>query len=1220
MSQEPNVKSFPVTDAKGVAARITVSTDIVDYMASARVFGQEDLAQPGAHGRFQKRMIAIPDRRTSVVAPMVLSIGSNNGLYLVQRQEGSGEGWTRSDLAGSFSKFGLESVQVRALGAAWSDDDRIAVAVAVDSGDASGASRVFVAFDHSSKSDWEKVAWVDCGTRESIRVHGIRVLRELDGSWTVVLDGDAQRVDMLYLIRSTEEPSFAKALVFNPAVDYQEILDFEVAVDEISGSGVAVLGVSGKTRVLSFRPFPNFSSPQPSAPPVIPLPCPEGANVIESGVTREKGTDLYIGGKGIHLLPATEFYEQDDAKLTTVQAASDAPEREAQEIVVADSGDGAAAIWSRRANGELVFVNRAAGADGWSTPLRLRDGVQAIAAVPGGGLVTTSLLAVYTDGRSAFLMRDAAAGTWRESPLLVGNPKSVVKATCYGTAVRVLDDGHAPRVKLPVKVSASVLASISVNGQNVFIGPGLEFPVETDHQGAVHIYDRVRSLTPAVYRLTFDGIPGSVDVNPAGGIYERFSKMTADELRDAKAPRAGGGEEPLLPAEFQKGGARANEVDGVAGALRQAASLGSGSANVTTTGARLVTAGASFSSRLDLGTVADGYRWGIQAGPDGVRQASAAVMDSLAAAGQTVGQFFADLGDSLADFFEGFKTRLQEGWTFIVRKAGEAYEFICAIGNQIKKFVLQTLEQIGSFFTWLWSEIKTGLEKVWEFLKFVFNWDDILMARDVLVSVVGEGLNYMKASTKTLREKSVEGFNSAIGQVDLWRKEIGLPRAKLKPPPKGESFADSSREAGADAQTKVDQSTGNSVTGWIFEKIDDLFDQIIHIEGPKPGDIAFHAVRTFTSGVVKDQLQNLMNTWEQIQADIKELFDDKMPGVNDLNFETIKNLFVALGSNVVIGILTSLRDLAARAIDLLGEMVEVIRAALFAKVSFPFIEKLVELVAPGTNLDTSFRAVDALMLLVAVPATITYKLIFGEAPFKKGDAVNFPFGRVAVQELTIDEMKTFAVGMVPFVGIGVQFIKTVIGYYFMGEAMGGKFEFSNKGIVLGLIFGGLGVIAQAVSVRWNEGSAVTGLEWACYGASALAFLVTVGLTDKKWDNPGNSVTPTAHRIEAVFHIFLNLTQVVMGAVVFGFVASNVVNGKTAYNRHRILPETFSWVASLLDTAGSITTSSANFVSVDPAKTILIGASAIGKTTATAFKVLEVVAMKTITEKFATATA
>ena len=1215
MSQEPNVKSFPVTDAKGVAARITVSTDIIDYMASARVFGREDLADAGAHGRFQKRTIAIPDRRSSVVCPMVLSIGSNNGLYLVRKPEGTAEGWSRDDLAPSFQRFGLPAAQVRALGAAWTDDDRIAVAVAVDDG-TSAASRVFVAFDLTSRSDWTKIPWVDCGVRENVKVHAIRVLRELDGTWTVVLGADAQRVDALYLVRSNGAPSFAKAFVFNPAVDYQEILAVEVATDELSGSGIAVLGTSGGKRVLSFRPFPDYTTSPPSNPPVIPLPCPDGANVIESGVTRGKGTDLYVGGKGIHLLPSTEFYEQDEGTLTVVASAVDSTAgHDVQEMVVADSADGACSVWARRMNGDLVVVSRASGSGEWSTPLRLRDRVQAIAAVQGGPLVTTSILAVYTDGRAAFLLRDATTGTWRESPLLVASPDSVVKATCYGTAVRVLDDGAAPRVKVPVKLSASALTAVSVNGQNVFIGPGLEIATETDRQGAVRLYDRVRSLTPAVYRLTIDGIPGSIDVNPAGAVYERFSRMSAEELRKATVPRAGGGSEPLLPAEFRGGGAREAEVDGMVGALQKAGGFASDTVNGATTGTRVVSAGASFSSSLRPDSAPAGYRWGIQAGAGGVTLLDATAIDSLVAAGETAGRFFSDLGDGLADFFEGFKSRVHEGWTFVVRKAEQAYEFICAVGNRIKKFVLDTLEQIGGFFTWLWNEIKTGLEKVWEFLKFVFNWEDILLARDVLVSVVSEGLNHMKASTRTLREKTVEGFDTAIATVNAWRTEVGMPPAKLKPPPVGESFADSLRSAGPDAQNKVDQSTGNSATSWIFDKIDSFFDQIVHFEGVSPGQVANHAIRAFVEGVAGDQLQNLMNTWEQIKTDIDRLFDGTVPGVKDLNFETVKTLFVALGSTVVIGFLTALRDLAARAIDLLGEMVEVIRAALFSEISFPFIEKLVALVSPDTTIDTSFRIVDGLMLLVAVPATVTYKLIFGQAPFKKGDRVEFPFGRVTVQELTMDEMKTFAIGMVPFVGIGVAMIKTIIGYYFMGEAIGGEFSFSNKGIVLGLVFGGLGLIAQLASVRWNEGSAVTGLEYACYGASALAFVVSLGLASKKWDNPGSIVTPKHHRIEAAVSIFSDVSQIVMGAVVFGFVVHNVTTAATEYNRHRVLPETFAWTSGLFDKAGSVTTSVAAFVSVEPAKSILIGCSAIGKTTAMAFKVLEVVAMKTITEKF-----
>ena len=113
MSTQPNVKSFSITDAQGDPLRLSVSTDIVDYMDSARTFGREDLADPGAHGRFQRRLIAIPDPAAGVVTPMVLSIGSNNGLYLVRKAGGTaGDGWQRIDLGPALAGAG------RAAGAA----------------------------------------------------------------------------------------------------------------------------------------------------------------------------------------------------------------------------------------------------------------------------------------------------------------------------------------------------------------------------------------------------------------------------------------------------------------------------------------------------------------------------------------------------------------------------------------------------------------------------------------------------------------------------------------------------------------------------------------------------------------------------------------------------------------------------------------------------------------------------------------------------------------------------------------------------------------------------------------------------------------------------------------------------------------------------------------------------------------------------------------------
>jgi len=70
----PHVTGFDAKDQQGRAIRLTVSTDIVDYFEATRVFGREDLADPSAHGRYQPRLIAVPDRRSKVTSPMAFSI------------------------------------------------------------------------------------------------------------------------------------------------------------------------------------------------------------------------------------------------------------------------------------------------------------------------------------------------------------------------------------------------------------------------------------------------------------------------------------------------------------------------------------------------------------------------------------------------------------------------------------------------------------------------------------------------------------------------------------------------------------------------------------------------------------------------------------------------------------------------------------------------------------------------------------------------------------------------------------------------------------------------------------------------------------------------------------------------------------------------------------------------------------------------------------------
>ena len=113
----------------------------------------------------------------------------------------------------------------------------------------------------------------------------------------------------------------------------------------------------------------------------------------------------------------------------------------------------------------------------------------------------------------------------------------------------------------------------------------------------------------------------------------------------------------------------------------------------------------------------------------------------LIGAAEKVETFFIGLGKSIADFFEGVGHAIEQGWTFVIHKAEDAVRFICAIGDEVSISCLNTLEEVGSFFEWLWRQVKTGLEKLWEFLKLLFDWNDVLRVRDVMLDLIDQTLD-----------------------------------------------------------------------------------------------------------------------------------------------------------------------------------------------------------------------------------------------------------------------------------------------------------------------------------------------------------------------------------------------------------------------------------------------------------------------------------------------
>ncbi|QJC52695.1 hypothetical protein HGI30_14740 [Paenibacillus albicereus] len=1193
--KQPRVEAFSAKDASGADWSFTVSSDIIDHYEQARVFGPEALADPAEVGRYQRRVLSLPDHRGGAVLPMLLSIGTDGELFLARRDLESPDGWQSVELTPG--RTGSGAPRVQAIGAAWTEDDRIALTVATEEPGGTGASRIWTAFGLSSAATaWETLAWTDGGTREGRRVEAIRVLDEGDGSWTAVLAGHGGAGDLLYLLRSGGAASFADALVFNPATTLDEIYDFEAGVHPTYGPGLYVLGTGSGTDSLAFRPFPDYddSGHAATVPPVVPLPCPAGARLLETGLTGTDGTDLYVGGSGVSLLTADEQDNAEQAAVTAVVAPEAAPAL--ADLCLADrpsAGGKATSVWCLLQDGGLLTAAQDAGG-GWLAPLLVRTGVLEMAPAMGDGSLRSSVLAVYAGGGAGLIAQAADGRSWQETELRVQDPAAMIASACYAVTLRVVEPSTGePRPGVAVQVEASAPTNILLGSRPAFIGPGASAQAVTGLDGGIALYSRVQSLAPPSYRLTVDGLDGHLDLQPAAAALERFAGLTGAELRSATVAMPGG-EQPLLPDAWRSGSG-ADQADAVADALRQGAQLAAGPSGSSWT-IRRSAAGDPYRSAIAASSVPDGYRWGIVAdGRGGVRAADDSVIGRLVQAAESAESFFVQLGHTVADFFEGLAHRAEEAWTFVLHKAEDALHFVCELGGKIKRFALSCLEEAAGFFRWLWQQVETGLDKVWQFLKFLFSWEDVLIVRDAMKEAVDDALGYVRSRVAALKPTVESGFRSAMLALDSWRPEGGAA-FQPSPPAPGESLQDKLEGAASPVREFIDAITGNSVVSWVRRKLDDAVGEIVHIDGPDPAAEMIQALETFIEGLVSDEAQALIDTWSRVEADLSALFGGKLPGRSGLSLETFRDAAAAVAADAAEGLLEGLQALVLRSLDLMDALMGALRDALFAQVRFPFVEKLVELVAPGTHVDASFSLIDGMLLLLSVPATIGYKLIVGEAPLAKGEVVPLAFGNVTAQS-GFSALNRFSwIG-----GLIGAFLKAGAAAYAWAQQASDDAKPSKPAMFFGVAVQGIGTAVEAMSRRTNRGDAVeaiddTNLAISSFMSAKALVPALASLTDKYSDLESAAFQKLA-KANAALDLVCTGVRTVLRTAAFGILIDEERKSENPAVRGMQTAESLLWVDNFFDYTGSMLASAAVLDDEPETKTILLGISTAEKAAA-----------------------
>ena len=954
MQRKPNIVHIDALDnQQALHSSFTVGNDIIDYIEPARTFGRDDLMEPTRKGRFQQRMVALPDRRGPAVQPMVLTLGKGNRLSLVRRDADSSAGWARIALR----------EQVVAFAAAWATvggKELTTLAVALDDG--AGASRLLVAYDFDAQqADWSHLQWTDYGVRDGLVIDALRLLRGADGLWTVFMSAATEAAQDVYLVRSDKPASLSKhSLVFSLVRDEKEVLDFNVGL--LAREPVLhVLGIGhfNNQRLLGARAIPSFENGMPSTE-AYPFECPAGGRVLAMGQTRKQGTDLYVAGKGVWRLPAEQLRKQDDGVFEPVIAASLASD--VLKLSVCEAADGGTSAWALRGDGTLLMAHRTSLAEPWGEATAVRQQVVDLAPVVGDDQLTSGVLVVYENGLAGHLWR-STDGLWQETAIRVADPEASSSITCFSTNISVLDHGGIPRGDTTVQLRTSVLSTLVVNGRSLFVGPDDPVQVKTDLSGNLRIFNRALSFTPASYELALDGLAAVLEINPAAPLYQRFSQMTATELQQAEL---GGGQGSLLPQALRgKEGART--VETMLLALKQAALLVGGD---QASGVRLRAAAKGFSGALDSRHVADDFRLAVASDAHGQLRTAAAVGALPGAAAAVLPGF----GQSLSDFLESLCCHAESAVSFVIHKVRGAVEFVCEVAGKVKRFVLDTLESIGGFFSWLWQKVTAGVDKVWSFVKFLFDWGDITAVRTTMADFIDEELTVLVKRISSLRSTVTPAFDHAIAAIEAQCVALGVSPEKSKvllEPGTGE-VTQAQRKA-----PNQDQDASRSGPGaGMGDLLGSIIELVVKVEMPPPSQEFGSLFDLFDQ-----QLDELSGLGTDIKESFKHIFAPDGFTLADLDLDKIKRILYSLVLNLAKRATAMTRNLVVHLIDQVAALVDLMRRILFSTIRFPFIEKTFALLT-GEPLDTGVRLIDIVLFVPAVLGTITYKLFMGSSPLK----------------------------------------------------------------------------------------------------------------------------------------------------------------------------------------------------------------------------------------------
>ncbi|KAK0728056.1 hypothetical protein B0T26DRAFT_637290 [Lasiosphaeria miniovina] len=311
-----------------------------------------------------------------------------------------------------------------------------------------------------------------------------------------------------------------------------------------------------------------------------------------------------------------------------------------------------------------------------------------------------------------------------------------------------------------------------------------------------------------------------------------------------------------------------------------------------------------------------------------------------------------DVFGLLDDVWEAFnyvEEKVKDAADWVVDRVGDAIQLSVTLFGEVYTFVTQTIDSVKKAMSWVLAKVKIGIKKIIAFVGFLFNWDDMLQTADNFAALFNAGLALSrnklsglnrdtKAWVKTLRDAVTDSAWVGAGGITDQEVKDGVPK---------------------DPKTEIVHGTPYNFSSYHLSHGGALSGATV----PDTDDSGF----TDLSELFKEEFDKLGTYISSLAGNIKDL----LSGTHDSS-----KIITAIGTETVDLGLGMLADIVDAILGILDKILSLLDTLGNAEVEVPIFTALWKRVTKGRPL----TLLNFFSLVLAVPATILYKLVFGTKP------------------------------------------------------------------------------------------------------------------------------------------------------------------------------------------------------------------------------------------------